>query len=132
MTLITRLGAGRVRELLPPLLRAVRAAGLRVLWVCDPMHGNTVQTASGVKTRDFERILDELRETSAVHQENESWLGGVHFELTGEDVTECLGGARRLAEADLHTHYTTSCDPRLNGEQSLEMAFLIAGWNSHT
>ena len=83
-----------------------------------------------MKTRDFERILEELRETSAVHQESESWLGGVHFELTGEDVTECLGGARRLAEADLHTNYATYCDPRLNGEQSLEMAFLIAGWNS--
>jgi 3-deoxy-7-phosphoheptulonate synthase len=131
VTLITRLGADRVRELLPPLLRAVRAAGARVLWVCDPMHGNTVRTATGVKTRDFERILEELRETSAVHHENESRLGGVHFELTGEDVTECLGGARRLAEADLHTNYATYCDPRLNGEQSLEMAFLIAGWNSH-
>ena len=94
------------------------------------MHGNTVRTASGVKTRDFEQILDELRATSAVHHEHGSRLGGVHFELTGEDVTECLGGARRLVEADLQTNYATYCDPRLNGEQSLEMAFLIAGWNS--
>ena len=91
------------------------------------MHGNTIRTVGGVKTRDFEQILDELRETFAIHTAHGSRLGGVHFELTGENVTECLGGARRLAEADLHTHYATYCDPRLNGEQSLEMAFLIAG-----
>src|SRR5207247_11384605 len=109
VTLITRLGAGRVRELLPPLLRAVQAAGARVLWSCDPMHGNTVRTAGGVKWRDFEQIMEDLRETSAVSQDNGSRLGGVHFELTGDDVTECLGGARRLAEADLQTNYATYC-----------------------
>jgi 3-deoxy-7-phosphoheptulonate synthase len=130
VTLVTRLGAGRVRELLPPLIQAIQAAGARVLWSCDPMHGNTVRTAGGVKTRDFEQILAELRETNAVHQANDSRLGGVHFELTGDDVTECLGGARRLAEADLKTNYATYCDPRLNDEQSLEMAFLIAGWRT--
>jgi 3-deoxy-7-phosphoheptulonate synthase len=130
VTLITRLGAGRAPELLPPLIRAVQTAGAHVVWSCDPMHGNTVRTAGGIKTRDFEQILDELRETHAVHQGNDSRLGGVHFELTGDNVTECLGGARRLVEADLRANYSTYCDPRLNAEQSLEMAFLIAGWNS--
>ena len=130
MTLITRLGAGQVETLLPPLIGAVRAAGARVLWSCDPMHGNTVTTAGGIKTRDFEQILRELERRFAVHQANGSRLGGVHFELTGEDVTECIGGARRLTEADLPANYSTYCDPRLNAEQSLEMAFLIAGWNS--
>jgi len=127
VTLITRLGADRVARLLPPLVGAIRAAGARVLWSCDPMHGNTIRTVGGVKTRDFEQILRELRETFAVHAACESHLGGVHFELTGDNVTECLGGARGLAEADLATKYVTYCDPRLNGEQSLEMAFLIAG-----
>lgn len=127
LTLITRLGADRVRDLLPGLVEAVRAADARVLWSCDPMHGNTIRTAGGMKTRDFDRILEELRATFAIHAAMGTCLGGVHFELTGEDVTECLGGARRLAEADLRTHYTTYCDPRLNDEQSLEMAFLIAG-----
>ena len=130
ITLITRLGADRVGELLPPLIRAIQAEDARVLWSCDPMHGNSLRTAGGVKTRDFEQILGELRETYAIHQANDSRLGGVHFELTGDDVTECLGGARRLAEADLHANYSTYCDPRLNDEQSLEMAFLIAGWSS--
>jgi 3-deoxy-7-phosphoheptulonate synthase len=127
ITLITRLGASRVQELLPPLVNAIQAARARALWSCDPMHGNTLRTAGGVKTRDFEQILAELRETHAVHQAHGSRLGGVHFELTGNDVTECLGGARGLAEADLPTRYDTYCDPRLNEEQSLEMAFLIAG-----
>jgi 3-deoxy-7-phosphoheptulonate synthase len=126
LTLITRLGAQRVRELLPPLVRAVQAAEARVLWSCDPMHGNTIRTVGGVKTRDFAQILGELRETFAVHETLGSRLGGVHLELTGDDVTECLGGARRLAEADLQTNYATYCDPRLNEEQSLEIAFLIA------
>jgi 3-deoxy-7-phosphoheptulonate synthase len=127
ITLITRLGASRVQELLPPLVNAIQAARARVLWSCDPMHGNTLRTVGGVKTRDFEQILAERRETHAVHQAHGSRLGGVHFELTGNDVTECLGGARGLAEADLPTRYDTYCDPRLNEEQSLEMAFLIAG-----
>jgi 3-deoxy-7-phosphoheptulonate synthase len=125
LTLITRLGAGRVRELLPLLIRAVQQAGASVLWCCDPMHGNTQLTAGGVKTRDFAQILAELTDTHAVHREQDSRLGGVHFELTGENVTECLGGARRLAETDLQARYATLCDPRLNEEQSLEMAFLL-------
>jgi 3-deoxy-7-phosphoheptulonate synthase len=130
VTLITRLGAERAGALLPPLVRAVQEAGggpSAVLWSCDPMHGNTIRTVGGVKTRDFDQILRELRETFAVHKALGSRLGGVHFELTGEDVTECLGGARRLGEADLQTNYVTTCDPRLNEEQSLEIAFLIAG-----
>jgi len=130
VTLITRLGAERAGALLPPLVRAVQEAGggpSAVLWSCDPMHGNTIRTVGGVKTRDFDHILGELRETFAGHKALGSRLGGVHFELTGEDVTECLGGARRLGEADLQTNYVTTCDPRLNEEQSLEIAFLIAG-----
>jgi 3-deoxy-7-phosphoheptulonate synthase len=127
LTLITRLGAGRVPELLPPLVRTVQAADLHVLWSCDPMHGNGLRTTGGIKTRNFDQVLQELRETFAAHTACDSRLGGVHFELTGEDVTECLGGARRLAEADLQTNYATYCDPRLNEEQSHEMAFLIAG-----
>jgi 3-deoxy-7-phosphoheptulonate synthase len=124
LTLITRLGADRIAELLPPLVAAARGTG--VIWSCDPMHGNTIRLG-GVKTRLFDQILEELRATFAVHAAQGTILGGVHFELTGEDVTECLGGARRLAEADLKVKYATYCDPRLNDEQSLEMAFLIAG-----
>jgi 3-deoxy-7-phosphoheptulonate synthase len=127
LTLITRLGAGRVRELLPPLVQSIHAAGATVLWSCDPMHGNTILTPGGVKTREFARVRDELRATFDVHTSERSRLGGVHLELTGENVTECLGGARGLAEADLAARYDTTCDPRLNGEQSLEMAFLITG-----
>lgn len=127
VTLITRLGAGQVKELLPSLIDAVQAAGLRVVWSCDPMHGNTIRAANGFKTRDCAQILGELRDAFAIHAEHGTYLGGVHFELTGEDVTECLGGARGLAEADLLTNYATYCDPRLNADQSLEMAFLIAG-----
>jgi 3-deoxy-7-phosphoheptulonate synthase len=126
LTLITRLGADRVADYLPPLLDTVHTSGARVVWVCDPMHGNTIRTPGGVKTRDFEQILDELHQTFAIHAGHGTRLGGVHFELTGDDVTECLGGARRLAEKDLHINYATYCDPRLNAEQSLEMAFLIA------
>jgi 3-deoxy-7-phosphoheptulonate synthase len=126
LTLITRLGAERVADLLPKVA-AIQAAGAHVLWSCDPMHGNTIRTAGGVKTREFERILAELKGTFAVHAEAGTILGGVHLELTGEDVTECLGGSRRLGESDLLTRYDTYCDPRLNEEQSLEVAFLIAG-----
>ncbi|PKN56158.1 MAG: 3-deoxy-7-phosphoheptulonate synthase class II [Deltaproteobacteria bacterium HGW-Deltaproteobacteria-14] len=126
ITLITRLGAGRVGALLPPLIEAVRASGRTVVWSCDPMHGNSIKTAGGVKTREVARILDELRETFDVHDRLGSVLGGVHFELTGEDVTECTGGPQELSEADLQHAYETLCDPRLNYAQSLEMAFLLA------
>jgi len=129
IVLITRLGAGRVRDLLPPFIRAVQNARLPVVWTCDPMHGNTRKSEStGLKTRDFADVVSELRDTFEVHRELGSRLGGVHFELTGEDVTECTGGPSRVAEADLPLRYETHCDPRLNYAQSMELAFLIAGY----
>ncbi|MFN8011362.1 MAG: 3-deoxy-7-phosphoheptulonate synthase class II [Holophagaceae bacterium] len=127
LTLIPRLGYRKVREALPRLIHAAQASGHPVLWSCDPMHGNGRVTASGLKTRDFEHILSELRQTLDIHRALGSCLGAVHFELTGEPVTECLGGSQRLGELDLHTAYETGCDPRLNQTQSLEMALLIAG-----
>ncbi|MEC9466067.1 MAG: 3-deoxy-7-phosphoheptulonate synthase class II [Myxococcota bacterium] len=126
MTLITRMGAGRVAEDLPPLVEAVKRAGRSVVWSCDPMHGNTVSTGAGVKTRSFDNISRELEETFAVHDSLGTVMGGVHFELTGEDVTECVGGPQELSEDDLSRSYETYCDPRLNYAQSLEMAFLMA------
>ena len=123
---ITRMGAGQVEKSLPPLVEAVRRADRRVLWVCDPMHGNTVSLASGLKTRNFESILSEIESTFAVHRQCGSFLGGIHFELTGEDVTECIGGG--LTEADLDKNYASVCDPRLNYRQSLEMAFRVGQW----
>jgi 3-deoxy-7-phosphoheptulonate synthase len=127
LCLITRLGAASVRTALPPLVKAVQDAGAVVAWMCDPMHGNTVTTGSGHKTRHFTDVLGELSETHAVHMDNRSTLAGVHFELTGEDVTECTGGAANLAESDLSLNYQSYCDPRLNYAQSMEMAFLISG-----
>jgi 3-deoxy-7-phosphoheptulonate synthase len=126
ITLISRMGAERVMQKLPPLLRAVQAEGRRVLWLCDAMHGNTVTTARKVKTRSFEAILAEVRGFFDVHAAEGSWAGGVHVEMTGREVTECVGGAHRLTEADLGERYETFCDPRLNAEQSLELAFLVA------
>ncbi|WP_029001352.1 class II 3-deoxy-7-phosphoheptulonate synthase [Azohydromonas australica] len=126
MVLITRMGAGAAAERLPPLLRAVRDAGRAVVWCCDPMHGNTVTASNGFKTRDFTRILQEVREFFAVHAQEGTHAGGVHFEMTGQDVTECRGGAQALTDEGLAARYLTSCDPRLNGSQSLELAFLIA------
>ncbi len=126
LTLITRFGAGKVRELLPPLVEAVKEAGLNVVWSCDPMHGNTRSTASGVKTRSFSDILDEIGGAFDVHKNAGTWLGGVHLELTGEDVTECTGGAQNLSDEDLNRSYQTTCDPRLNHAQSLEVAFRVA------
>jgi 3-deoxy-7-phosphoheptulonate synthase len=126
ITLITRMGADRVEALLPPLVRAVTADGRRVTWTCDPMHGNTTTTASGIKTRLFHEVQQEIHTTFAVLQSLGQPLGGVHFELTGEDVTECLGGPQELSEDDLTRSYHTWCDPRLNYAQSLEMAFRLA------
>ncbi|NLE59274.1 MAG: 3-deoxy-7-phosphoheptulonate synthase class II [Planctomycetes bacterium] len=126
LTLITRLGAGRVEERLPQLIQAVRDAGPKVVWSCDPMHGNTVALEGGRKTRDFSVVLDELRTTFDVHRRQGTHLAGVHFELTADDVTECIGGAGELTSGDLSRRYETYCDPRLNCSQSLEMAFLIA------
>ena len=126
LTLITRLGADAVRELLPPLLRAVGDAGHPVVWVCDPMHANLVRTASGVKTRHFETIMAELEGFFAAHREAGTWPGGVHIEFTGEDVTECLGGSEAVLEEQLDHRYETLCDPRLNARQSLDLAFRVA------
>jgi 3-deoxy-7-phosphoheptulonate synthase len=127
LVLIHRFGVGQIEARLPELIRAVRATGSPVLWSCDPMHGNTETVASGVKTRRFENILGELELAFRIHKEAGSYLGGVHFELTGEDVTECTGGARGLTDADLVRAYKSQVDPRLNYEQALEMAMLIAG-----
>ena len=126
LTLIHRFGHGRIAEGLPRLIDAVRGAGRTVVWVCDPMHGNTESTSTGLKTRRFEHILSELEQAFDIHAAAGSYLGGVHFELTGENVTECVGGARGLAEEDLRRSYLTQVDPRLNYEQALEMALLIA------
>ena len=124
LVLIARMGEGRVAAALPPLVEAVRRAGRRVLWVCDPMHGNTHTTASGLKTRSFDRILRELEQSLDVHQALGSTLGGVHFELTGEDVTECLGAG--TTEDDLDKNYASLCDPRLNYRQAMEVALRLA------
>jgi 3-deoxy-7-phosphoheptulonate synthase len=126
LVLIPRLGAGKVHALLPRLITAARAAGHQPAWVCDPMHGNTVCSRSGRKTRHFDAILRELTESIEVHEACGSHLSGVHFELTAETVTECVGGASGVQEEDLNTSYQTGCDPRLNYEQAMEMAFAIA------
>jgi 3-deoxy-7-phosphoheptulonate synthase len=126
LMLITRVGADRIGARLPPLIRAVQRDGRRVVWSCDPMHGNTVTTASGHKTRPFGRIVAELRDCFAVHRAEGSRLGGMHVEMTGKDVTECTGGAQQIDEASLADRYHTHCDPRLNGSQALELAFLVA------
>ena len=126
LTFIHRFGAKHIEEHLPPMVEAIKRAKKTVLWVCDPMHGNTIQTQSGLKTRDFEEILAELTQAFEIHARLGSYLGGIHFELTGDNVTECIGGARGLAESDLAKAYLTDVDPRLNYEQALEMALLIA------
>ncbi len=126
IVLIARFGADGVAEGLPPLVRAVKASGRTVVWSCDPMHGNTLKTDSGFKTRPFDRILSEISQFIDIVSAEGAYPGGVHFEMTGQDVTECLGGAQAISEADLSSRYHTHCDPRLNGEQALELAFLIA------
>jgi 3-deoxy-7-phosphoheptulonate synthase len=126
LTLIHRFGNTKVAEGLPPLIRAVRETGRSVVWCCDPMHGNTEKTAEGIKTRRFDNILGEVEQSFDIHHEMGSYLGGIHFELSGDNVTECIGGARGLDEADLRRAYESRVDPRLNYEQSLEMALLIA------
>ena len=126
ITLISRMGMAHIRETLPPLIAAVREAGRVVTWVCDPMHGNTTVTDTGIKTRNYDLILEELAVAFEIHQEQGGHLGGVHFELSGDDVTECTGGPQELSEADLSRSYETYCDPRLNYAQSLELALRIA------
>ena len=129
ITLITRYGASKVRGLLPAHIKTVEGSeyARSVVWQCDPMHGNTKSTSTGIKTRQFADIFSELQETLAIHKEEGSYLGGVHLELTGDAVTECTGGSEGLGEDDLSLNYTSFCDPRLNEKQALEMAFLIAG-----
>jgi 3-deoxy-7-phosphoheptulonate synthase len=126
LTLITRMGSDKVEEKLPPLLRAVRREGREVVWCCDPMHGNRITLSNGYNTRPFDRILDEVHSAFAIHMAEGSYAGGVHFELTGQDVTECVGGAQEISEAALAERYHTHCDPRLNASQALELAFEIA------
>ncbi|MDQ4084869.1 MAG: 3-deoxy-7-phosphoheptulonate synthase class II [Actinomycetota bacterium] len=126
LTFITRMGSGRVRDVLPNLIEKVTAQGVDVAWVCDPMHGNTWETATGYKTRRFDDVLDEVRGFFEVHRALGTWPGGLHVEYTGDDVTECVGGGEALAEADLVHRYETVCDPRLNRVQSLDLAFEVA------
>jgi 3-deoxy-7-phosphoheptulonate synthase len=126
LTFITRMGAGRINDLLPPLVEKVEAAGVQVAWVCDPMHGNTYEASSGYKTRKFDDVIAEVQGFFDVHRALDTWPGGIHIELTGDDVTECVGGGEELAEIDLASRYESVCDPRLNRVQSLELAFLVA------
>ncbi|MDF2182134.1 3-deoxy-7-phosphoheptulonate synthase class II [Neptuniibacter sp. CAU 1671] len=126
ITLISRMGSTQVTEKLPALVRAVKASGYDVIWSCDPMHGNTIKTGTGYKTRSVDAILKEMKGFFAVHQAEGTHAGGVHFEMTGQNVTECIGGAYQITEHNLADRYHTHCDPRLNGEQALELAFLIA------
>jgi len=126
LTLITRFGAGKVGDHLPRLIRAVREIGAQVVWTCDPMHGNTIKSASGYKTRAFDAVLSEVQDFFAVHKAEGTIPGGVHFEMTGKDVTECTGGVRAVTDEDLSSRYHTACDPRLNASQALELAFLVA------
>ncbi|MEK7246260.1 MAG: 3-deoxy-7-phosphoheptulonate synthase class II, partial [Pseudomonadota bacterium] len=126
LTVIVRMGADKVERALAPLVRAAKREGRRVVWVCDPMHGNTVQSSSGYKTRHVDRILAEVGGFFAVHRAEGTHAGGVHFEMTGQDVTECVGGAQAITEANLKDRYHTHCDPRLNAKQALELAFVIA------
>lgn len=126
LTLISRMGSGKIGQHLPPLIRTLKEAGRSVVWACDPMHGNTIKSPNGYKTRKFTDILSEVRQFFAIHKAEGTFAGGVHFEMTGQDVTECLGGAQAISEIDLSDRYHTHCDPRLNGSQSLELAFLIA------
>jgi 3-deoxy-7-phosphoheptulonate synthase len=126
LTLIARFGAGKVAENLPRLIRTVEQVGAKVVWSCDPMHGNTIKSSSGYKTRPFDLVLREVREFFQIHNAEGTVPGGVHFEMTGQDVTECTGGVRAVSDEDLSDRYHTACDPRLNASQALELAFLVA------
>lgn len=126
LTFITRMGAAKIREVLPTLVDGVTKSGAQVLWVCDPMHGNTYEAPSGYKTRRFEDVLDEVKGFFEVHKSLGTHPGGIHIELTGDDVTECVGGGEQISHEDLATRYESACDPRLNHAQSLELAFLVA------
>jgi 3-deoxy-7-phosphoheptulonate synthase len=125
VTLVSRMGNGAVRDLLPPIIEAVTRSGHRVVWQCDPMHGNTEESPSGHKTRHFDRIMDEVEGFFEVHQRLGTHPGGIHVEHTGQNVTECLGGAEMISHSELPSRYETACDPRLNTQQALELAFLV-------
>jgi 3-deoxy-7-phosphoheptulonate synthase len=131
LTLITRLGADKINSLLPPLLREMKREGFKIVWVCDPMHGNTYTNRRSQKTRKYKDILTEIRNFWQIHQAEGTIAGGVHLELTGDNVTECTGGSRRLQDRDLRLNYQTNCDPRLNAEQAVELAFEIAAILHH-
>ena len=126
MTLISRFGAENVEKYLPNLIKAVKKEGLKVIWSCDPMHGNTIKASTGFKTRTFESILKEVKNFFSVSQAEGSYAGGLHVEMTGQDVTECTGGAQKISDNDLSNRYRTHCDPRLNADQALELAFIIS------
>ncbi|MGZ4553352.1 MAG: class II 3-deoxy-7-phosphoheptulonate synthase [Mycobacteriaceae bacterium] len=126
LTLVARMGNNKVRELLPPIIEKVQATGHQIIWQCDPMHGNTHESTTGYKTRHFDRIVDEVQGFFEVHRGTGTHPGGIHVEITGDDVTECMGGAQDISDADLAGRYETACDPRLNTQQSLELAFLVA------
>ena len=126
LTLITRFGHNKVLDYLPGLIKTVQSEGLNVVWCCDPMHGNTVKSTSGFKTRPFDHVLAEVQNSFTAHRSEGTYLGGVHFEMTGKDVTECTGGLQLIDDEDLSLRYHTACDPRLNASQSLELAFLVA------
>ena len=126
MTLISRFGADNVEKFLPSLIKTVKKEGLNVVWSCDPMHGNTIKAATGFKTRTFDSVVKEVKNFFAVHQTEGTYAGGLHIEMTGQDVTECTGGAQKISENDLSNRYRTHCDPRLNANQALELAFLIS------
>ena len=125
LTLVSRMGSGRVRDVLPAIVEKVEASGHKVIWQCDPMHGNTEESVSGYKTRHFDRIVDEVQGFFEVHAALGTHPGGIHIEHTGENVTECLGGAQMISHSELSSRYETACDPRLNTQQSLELAFLV-------
>ena len=126
LTLISRFGADNVDKFLPNLIRTVKKEGLNVIWSCDPMHGNTIKATTGFKTRPFDKVLQEVKNVFGIHQSEGSYAGGLHVEMTGQDVTECTGGAQKISEDDLSNRYRTHCDPRLNANQALELAFLIS------
>jgi 3-deoxy-7-phosphoheptulonate synthase len=126
LTLISRFGANKAEGFLPKLIKAVKKEGLNVVWSCDPMHGNTIKATSGLKTRPFDDVLKEVKNVFGIHQAEGSYAGGLHVEMTGQDVTECTGGAQKISDGDLSNRYRTHCDPRLNASQALELAFLIS------
>jgi len=126
ITLITRFGHNKVKDYLPQLIRKVQEEGRSVVWSCDPMHGNTIKSSDGVKTRRFDQILAEVKKNIQIHKAEGSYAGGIHLEMTGQNVTECTGGLDDISEADLSDRYHTHCDPRLNANQAIELAFLLA------